>query len=75
MNLIPGTGMVPPPPPPPPDDDDVCCALKNVREKVPKKKRVMMKERWTGRKNKDKEEISKKKNLSVREMIDLFVLF
>ena len=73
MNLIPGTGMVPPPPPPPPpDDDDV---VRSMCAKKCQKKRVM-KERWTGRKNKDKEEISKKKkNLSVREMIDLFVLF
>ena len=67
MNLIPGTGMVPPPPP----DDDV---VRSMCAKKCQKKRVM-KERWTGRKNKDKEEISKKKNLSVREMIDLFVLF
>ena len=71
MNLIPGTGMVPPPPPPPPDDD----VVRSMCAKKCQKKRVM-KERWTGRKNKDKEEISKKKkNLSVREMIDLFVLF
>ncbi len=50
MNLV----LVPPPPPP---DDDVGCAL-DVREKVPKKK---SEREWTGRKNKDKEEISKKK--------------